>query len=104
MNTLWSKRRGYQNSVPSCLRFLTNLKQPCLYQNSHAEDLTEVNNKLQAAQEYNRTSEEKQEALEHELHTTEDEMNNLTRQLENMKNEVERKQGQLQKELDERGW
>jgi len=31
-------------------------------------------------------------------------MNNLARQLENMKNEVERKQGQLQKELDERGW
>ena len=103
--TLTLAKEGLQKTVQSHVRFLflTNLKQPCLHQNSHAEELTKVNNKLQAAQELNRTSEEKQEALEHELHTTEDEMNNLTRQLENMKNEVVRKQGQLQKELDERG-
>ena len=104
-NANLSKIGSSENCSISCkISFLTNLKQPFLHQNSHAEELTKVNNKLQAAQELNRTSEEKQEALEHELHTTEDEMNNLTRQLENMKNEVERKQGQLQKELDERGW
>lgn len=93
----------HQKTVLSHVWFLTNLNQTCLYQASHAEQVTEVNSKLQAAQEYNKTSEEKQEALEHELHSTEDEMNNLKRQFENTKNELERKNEQLENELHEQG-
>lgn len=100
-----SKDKQNHESVYSRVRFLnTNLKQICLHQAGHAEELAEVNNKLQTAQEYNRTSQEKQEALENELHSTEDEVNNLTRQLDNLKSELEMKEEQLQKELDEQGW
>lgn len=76
------------------------------FQALHAEELSEVNSKLQALREDNQMLKEKQEALERDLSSAEDEMISLKRKLENMtneKNELERSQEQLKKELEEQG-
>ena len=61
---------------------------------------------LQASVDDNKTLEEKQEALQHDLGDAEDElivMRKTVENLENEKNELERKQDQLKKELEEQG-
>lgn len=72
----------------------------------HAEELSEVNKKLRASVDDNKTLEEKQEALQHDLSDAEDElivMRKTVENLENQKNELERTQDQLKKELEEQG-
>ena len=95
-----------QKWLESSIAFLTNFTPTCLYQAFHAEELSEVNNKLQAIQEDNKMSQEKLEALERDLSSAEDEVISLTRNLENVaneKNELEKKEEQLRKELEEQG-
>ena len=82
------------------------LKSRCSHQVLHAEELSEVNKKLQASVDDNKTLEEKQEALQHDLTDAEDElivMRKTVENLENEKNELERTQDQLKKELEEQG-
>ena len=72
----------------------------------HAEELSEINSKLQASLEDNKALEEKEEALQHDLSGAEDELISLRKMAENLKNErneLERNQEQLQKELEEQG-
>lgn len=65
-----------------------------------------MHKKFQASVDDNKTLEEKQEALQHDLTDAEDElivMRKTVANLENEKNELERTQDQLKKELEEQG-
>ena len=65
-----------------------------------------MHKKLQASVDDNKTLEEKQETLQHDLTDAEDElivMRKTVANLENEKNELERTQDQLKKELEEQG-
>lgn len=65
-----------------------------------------MHKKLQASVDDNKTLEEKQEALQHDLTDAEDElivMRKTVANLETEKNDLERTQDQLKKELEEQG-